>query len=126
MTVLFKKIISLFIIGEFALTALGFCGHTHDPAQNEHRYSGYHFHFFEQASHDQEHPHEHDEDHTDKHEECKNKCRCTCQGGFIGEIQPMVHQIILSYYTFTPRELSLYEHAWYPFIYHPPKHISQQ
>ncbi|GEM_PF-2855276 len=116
-----KKGIAFLLISEFLLTTLGFCGHTHDPAHEGDSRTGYHFHLFEQASHENTHTRDHDVDHTHQNEHCKKKCRCACYGGFIGDIQLVTIRIYLDSFLYTSSEVAYYEHAWYPFVYHPPK-----
>ena len=99
-----KKVIGLFLIAEFLLTTLGFCGHTHDPAHEGDPHTGYHFHFFEQASHEMSHSHDHDQDHSHQKEDCKKKCRCPCYGGFIGDIQRVTFRIYLGSFQHTSSE----------------------
>lgn len=124
MTDFIKKILCILIFSEFILTSMGFCGHTHDPSTNGDGESHYHFHFFEQASHEHSHDQNHDQDHSRDQRNCKKKFRCTCNGGFIGDIDPTMFPIILSSETFSSIECSSYKKSWYPLIYHPPKHIS--
>lgn len=123
----FIKIISFIIISEFLLTALGFCGHCHDESPEEHTQivhhshspTGEHLHISDHSVHEHSHDHEcdchqHDDNQKDKH-------RCSCQGGFIGEVQPAIFYIILKSDSFTTLELPKYEQSWVPFVYHPPK-----
>jgi len=118
---LFKKILCILIFSEFILTSMGFCGHTHDPSPNGDVESRYHFHFFEEASHEHSRDQTHDQDHSRKEGDCKKKFRCTCNGGFIAEINPTMFHIILSSETFASVKHPSYNKSWYPLIYRPPK-----
>ena len=121
---IFKKGIGLLLIAEFLLATLGFCGHTHNPAYEGDPHTGYHFHFFEQASHESTYTSDHDPDHAHQKEHCKKKCRCACYGGFIGEIQLVSFHIFLDSFLYASSEVASYEHAWYPLVYHPPKNLT--
>ncbi|MFH1942984.1 MAG: hypothetical protein ABIL68_12855 [bacterium] len=117
-----KKIVSLLIVSELFLTALGFCGHSHEKIIDTERCSGYHFHIFFSDCTEQHRSHSEDQDHHPEKDDFKKKLHCSCQGGFIGIHDFLTFQITLPFVEFPPQEMPSYEFLWIPFVYHPPIH----
>ena len=119
-----KKILHVIIIGEFVLTSLGFCGHTHDEQCRNEVKTGFHVHFFEQDSDHSCSKNDADQAPSKEENHSKKKIRCSCHGGFIGEMTPMMVPIFLESEIYSATVLHYHYRFWIPQIYRPPKQMN--
>jgi len=117
MSLLFKKFISFLIIGEFLITGLGYCGHNHDhgPHHDEYTCDAMHLMECECDQHSPPHTHDHNKEDTNQ-----KKCYCSCLGGFVADIFPVIYSVIHHLTFFEIEDLNQYQFRYIPFVYHPP------
>ena len=121
---LIKQIVCLLIVSEFLLTGVGFCGHTHEYVENGQKQNRLHIHFFERDFDHQTHSQSDDQSKPREEDHSEKKFRCSCQGGFIGEIDSTMYRVIFRSEILTLLEFQPYEQSWFPLVYRPPKHCT--
>ncbi len=119
----FKKLISLIIVFEILITGLGFCGHIHSNVHEIDKIATLHNHDSNTAT--KNHFHAQSNDGADH---CKeNSCsefHCTCLGGFIGVLIPLLLDAPIDCNSFYAPKAQTSQDIIFVFIYHPPIFIS--
>ena len=115
----FRKIIHIILISEFILTAIGFCGHSHEHLDTADKPDHQCTHYVENGAVKHFHVHAKSHDATAE-EHSHDKFCCTCYGGYIGILIRLNFDNILVCSSLISTEKTPYKLLWSPLIYHPP------